>query len=616
VIIHQELRGAVIPLPFQATANRIFFRLRAPVIPGEVRRTERWLASARVFLAISALVTLWMDPTELNGSPWAYPILGLYIVHGVVVMLLLRFRKESTPSFRLLVHASDIVWPVIIILFATGQGGPFLLFFVFVLGAAAYRWGLWETFGTAVASVILLWMESLAIEHGVAVRIDEILTSHGLYPMHLRLEPKHLFMLSAYLLVMGLLLGYLAEQQKRLRAERAIIARVLGRARVEAGLTGTLQDILGELLTMYSAPRAMIASQETNKYKVFVGDLKTVPGGLGQLHWLESSPTDRETYLYESEADASLVMRNADDPQVVALDRNGVRLRQPFPPSLIALMKTHKFQSLLVVSFIFAREWWGRIFIFDPVLGGDHEEELRFIQELVRQVGPAVYNVYLLRRLRQRAGALERSRVARELHDGAVQSLIAMEMQVDVVRRQAADHSSPVTPELRRIQDLLREEVLKLRELMQQMKSLDVDSSNFLRFLEDTVERFQRETGISARFVSDLEEIHMPQRVCRELVRIVQEALVNVRKHSTAREVLVRVSATGSHWFVTIEDNGRGFPFAGRFSQADLEEMGRGPVVIRERVRLIEGELTIESNPGRGTRVEVGVPQRREAAYG
>jgi signal transduction histidine kinase len=597
----------------------MFSRLRAPIIPGEVRRIERWLASARVFLAISALVALWMDPSELSYSIWAYGILGLYIVHGVVVMLLLKFRKESTPSFRFMVHASDIVWPVLVILFASGQGGPFLLFFVFVLGASAYRWGLWETFGTALATVILLWVESFAIQHKVPDWLDGVLSRHGMYPLAVRssqFEPKHLFMLSAYLLVMGLLLGYLAEQQKRLRAERAIIARVLGRVRVEAGLTGTLQDILGELLNMYGAPHSMIASQETNKYRVFVGDLKTVPGGLGQLSWLESLPTDRETYLYESPADASLLVRNGDNHQVISLDRNGQRLRQSNAESFVPLVKQYSFTSLLAVSFLFGQEWWGRIFLFDPVLSGDREEELRFVQELVRQVGPAVYNVYLLRRLRQRAGAVERARVARELHDGAVQSLIAMEMQVDVVRRQSAAQSLPVTAELGRIQGLLREEVLKLRELMQQLKSLEVDSSNFLRFLEDTVERFQRETGIGTRFVSEVDEVHMSQRVCRELVRIVQEALVNVRKHSGAREALVRFGVDASNWLLVIEDNGRGFPFAGRFSQADLEEMGKGPMVIRERVRLIEGELTIESNPGRGARLEVRVPQRRDVAYG
>jgi signal transduction histidine kinase len=272
----------------------------------------------------------------------------------------------------------------------------------------------------------------------------------------------------------------------------------------------------------------------------------------------------------------------------------------------------YSFDSLMTVSFLFGQEWWGRIYLLDPVIGGDREEELRFLQELVRQVGPAVYNVYLLRRLRQRAGAVERARVARELHDGAVQSLIAMEMNVDVVRRQSAAQSNPITYELARIQGLLHEEVLKLRELMQQMKSLEVDSGTFVRFLADAVERFQRETGIGARFVSELEEVHMPPRVCRELARIVQEGLVNVRKHSGARESLVRLSEDEHSWLLTIEDNGRGFEFSGRRSHRELEEAGKGPTVILERLRLIGGELTIESNPGRGARLEIKVPKDRE----
>ena len=150
-----------------------------------------------------------------------------------------------------------------------------------------------------------------------------------------------------------------------------------------------------------------------------------------------------------------------------------------------------------------ADEWRGRIFLFNPSWRGEKQEELRFLLDLVHQVGPAVYNVYLLHRLRRRAGAAERARFARELHDGAVQSLIAVEMQVDVIRRQA-EAAKPIGGELGRIQGLLREEVLKLRELMQQMKAIDVDSQRLLGVLNDTVERFQRETGISARFVTDL----------------------------------------------------------------------------------------------------------------
>ena len=134
-------------------------------------------------------------------------------------------------------------------------------------------------------------------------------------------------------------------------------------------------------------------------------------------------------------------------------------------------------------------------------------------------------------------------------------------MQVDVLRRQATSKPEQIPEELSRVQGLLREEVLKLRELMQQMKSLDVDSKRLLSPLSDTVERFQRETGIAARFVSDVGDLDMPQQVCRELTRIVQEGLVNVRKHSRAQQVLVRLSAPDGKWKMVIEDNGTGFPF-------------------------------------------------------
>jgi len=591
--------------------------------PGEIRRTEVWLATARVLLAVSALVAIRIDP-EARYSLWAYGLLAFYIAQGVVILMFLRKRQESTPSFRLLVHSADVIWPGLISIFATGQSNPFFLFFVFVLAGAAYRWGLWETVGTAVAAVLLLWMESFTLIHLHLVgSVNSFLSHHNLHlpPIQVsntEFEPNQLFMLSVSLLVLGFLLGYLAEQQKQLRAEKAVIARTIGKARVEAGLTGTIQEIAGELLSMYGAKQLLIASQETSNYRVFVGELRRMDGDTS-FRWLDPSSSDRETYLYESPAATCYARRgnrDAADFSLLGLDREGGRVRDLTPEFLGPLAKRYDFRSLMTVSFAFGREWSGRVILLDPSLTGDTEEELRFLEELVRQVGPAVYNVLLLRRLRLRAGAVERARFARELHDGAVQSLIAVEMQVDVLRRQSPGRPGLVTEELGRIQGLLREEVLKLRELMQQMKTLDVDSKKLLGLISDTVERFQRETGISARFLSDLDELNMPQPVCRELARIVQEALVNVRKHSRARQVLVRMGSRNGSWHVSIEDDGRGFPFTGRISQAELDTLGKGPLVIKERVRLIEGELTIESYPGQGSRLEITVPQRRQATYG
>jgi signal transduction histidine kinase len=111
-------------------------------------------------------------------------------------------------------------------------------------------------------------------------------------------------------------------------------------------------------------------------------------------------------------------------------------------------------------------------------------------------------------------------------------------------------------------------------------------------------------------------ELSLPEPICRELARIAQEALVNVRKHSGAKQVVVQLLETNGLWELIIEDDGVGFPFSGRVSQIELDSAGRAPAIIRERVRLIQGELTIDSKPGRGARIEVRVPELQAALSG
>jgi len=590
------------------------WRLRIPPDPGETRRIERWLATARVFLAVSTLVAIRMDPTELGNSWAAYGLFVFYLANGILILMLLKRRQQSTAGFRLLVHAGDVVWPALISIFAEGPRAPFYLFFFFVLAAAAYRWGLWETLATAAAEVALLWIESFVLIH----RWFKPMGPLGVLGLRVNLpefEPERLFMLSVYLLVMGLLLGYLAEQQKHLRAEKAVLTGTLSQVRVEAGLTRTIEQIFHEAMSMYGASRVVVASQEAHSQRVFVGELEKASGRVqSEFHWLDSGPRDAKTYLDDFPGDVCYAAIDGDRWRTLALDEGGHAVAVDNLAPLSQLRQVQAFDSLVTVAFLFGSEWRGRVFLFNPSWRGEKQEELRFLLDLVHQVGPAVYNVYLLHRLRRRAGAAERARFARELHDGAVQSLIAVEMQVDVLRRQA-DAGKPIGSELGRIQGLLREEVLKLRELMQQMKAIDVDAQRLLGVLNDTVERFQRETGISARFVTDLEDLDMPQRVCREILRIVQEGLVNVRKHSGARHALVRLGANPEKWSLTLEDDGRGFSFGGRYNQDQLEEAGKGPMIIKERVRLIAGQLTVESNPGQGTRLEISVPRNGEVPH-
>ncbi len=280
------------------TKHRLPGASKAPADPGETRRIERWLATARVFLAVSALVAIRMDPTQLGQFPgglWAARALPHPWRPGADAAAA---EKESTAAFRILVHAADIVWPALISVFGDGPRSPFFLFFVFVLAASAYRWGLWETLGTAAAEVVLLWVESFVLLHVWATRGGS-LPGHvfsGLQINVTAFEPKQLFMLSVYLLVMGLLLGYLAEQQKHLRGEKAAVTRILAKVRVEAGLTGTLQQICSEILNTCGAERVLVASQEIHSHRMFLGELHNGDGKSSEFVWQDSSPRDAKNY--------------------------------------------------------------------------------------------------------------------------------------------------------------------------------------------------------------------------------------------------------------------------------------------------------------------------------
>ena len=211
-------------------------------------------------------------------------------------------------------------------------------------------------------------------------------------------------------------------------------------------------------------------------------------------------------------------------------------------------------------------------------------------------------------RLRSRVGTMERARVARELHDGTIQSLVAVEMEMDILRRRAERDGASLAGELSRIQGLLRDEVLDLRDTMQRLKPLDIPPTRLVGFLDATVARFARDAGIQAHFDCSVEDVDLPSDVCREIARIVQEALHNVRKHSGAGNVVVRLERKGSGWRLAVDDDGDGFPFSGRLTHGELEASRKGPVVIKERVRALGGELSIVTAPGGGARLEIDLP--------
>ena len=563
-------------------------------------RGERALALARAFIAVSALVALyvWRD-ASVARTDLARVVLPAYVVIALVTLIQVQVKRQISMVHAVVLHIVDL--GIAAAATAPAQGGvssPFFVLLLFTLLSAAYRWGFAETVVTACAAVVLLIVSAVATSAHPATLSSFLAIA----------EPERLMMRSSFLLVSGALVGYIAQSEKRLRSEAMLIGSFVGHADAR-GLKKTLTALLDAALNVFEAQRAVLIIHERASDQVFQWEATLGNGPLSA----RCTQLDREqlpTFLFAPAVSAAhVVRRDADRFDIIAIDREGNRLARPSAAfAQRCLAAVGPFRALIAASVDFGDEWSGRLFLGDPVVGMRRLSTLEFIQRLLRQVAPAAHNVFLMHRLRTMAGQLERARLARELHDGVIQSVTGVEMQIEALSLGLAKTWPPVVKELKRLDGILRQEVAKLRDKMYLMRPIDVGPDQLVAALDEFVQRFQRETGITAHFVSQLDRVALAPRACREVAQILSEALINVRRHSGARNVFVRLDTEERACRLSIDDDGCGFPFAGRLTQADLERARKGPSMIRERVRLIGGELTIESDPGHGTRLEIAVP--------
>jgi signal transduction histidine kinase len=567
---------------------RYLTRLNVPSAEADSRRVEMLLAVARVLFAFLALVAVALDPPQpveyLHAVNRAILVWIAYsaAVLGCIVGLGIR------PAAVMALHIADIAWPALIMAVSHGVSVPFVAIYCLALVAAAFRWGFPAAVATAIAGGLILEIEGLVLGD----------SGGGVF------EHGRLLARCGYLLILGFLIGILGENEKERRAEAAVISRMANAPRFEQSLRSVLQAAFNEYIRLFRPSHLCIAAQEMATGKVY---LLQEPGNLqpeALPYVKELLGDERSAALLPDLPDAFLCRRMPSSSHLMVPE--GRSLNCAFP----ALPWTNgKSQTLLGATASLGKEWRLRLMLADARVGRFPRKELAFARLLFGHAATAIYGVYLVRRLRARAGALERARVARELHDGAIQSLVSTELRADLLRRRAELDSPSIAREIGTLQQLLRDQVFELRELMRQLKPMEIEPNRLFEHLSVWVERFRRESGINARFVPLEEEVQLSPHACREVLLILQEALVNIRKHAQATDVLATLGRSNREWLLEISDNGIGFGFEGKLAGAELMKSAKGPAVIKERVANLGGELAIESNPSQGSRLTIKIPQ-------
>ncbi|MBN1139113.1 MAG: PDZ domain-containing protein [Anaerolineae bacterium] len=246
----------------------------------------------------------------------------------------------------------------------------------------------------------------------------------------------------------------------------------------------------------------------------------------------------------------------------------------------------------------------------------------RILHTLARQAETTLSNVLLVERLRRQLDEIremqhrllrsreeERARLARDLHDGPIQTLVGLNLQLGLLLAewsQVRGHTTPAGEVMTAMRAEVRGLLSELRQVCAELRPPMLDTFGLGAALRALAEEWSAQHGVAARLdlPSDVELRSLPEDVAVNFYRVAQEALANIARHASAQQATIRLIWQATRLTLVVHDDGQGFivPAAVR----DLASQGHfGLAGMQERANLVSGDWTLESSPGWGTTVRL-----------
>ena len=551
-------------------------------LAAERRHLERQITYARPILMVLALVDLLERPPTERGEHavlfiTAYLSVSLLLaaiqnLHWIgEIRLPLAFDLAALAAFLLLTQSVVAFW----------------FLYLFSALAVGIRWRM-------RSSVILAGVVTFALLLRTA--------AHG------PLAWENVFSwiaLSTGTFAAGVGASFLGSRQRRHVAEQEFLAQIAGLLEVERGMAESLRLVLNDVVSAFDCEEAILAFRDSELDRIFVWRLRA--GDQSRLS-PENLPVTRSDGFLLDHPNASVCWNQLEGAgDGFGWNRNDGRPLKDLPRLPGPMRQELGWKSVLAVTLDLASHPTGRI-----MLGNSRRrllrQDLQWLERIVRHLGPPLQNLFMLRHIRAHAIEGERSRISRDIHDGILQTLLSVDIQLDVLRRKVPAAPEQAVGGLTSLQHTVRSETEELRRMFTDMRPLRVQSADLVDLMQGFAERFRNESTLALDLLIDSAELQLPDRICRDLFQIYRESLHNVKKHAHASHVVVKLWQNESQVVLVVDDNGEGFSFAGRFTGDELDRLRLGPISIKERARSVGGVLTVESTPGHGSRLTVEVP--------
>jgi len=560
-------------------------------------RTERQISFARLTLAGFSLLAMLLDSDEVgHHADTVYPLVVGFVVYSFVVVLLVPRATLYLSRLQIVTHAIDIVGFSAFIYLTEGATSLFYVYFVFTLVAATLRWQWRGTLVTAAFTLVAFFgfaLLNVQMQHDPGFDLGRLVIG------------------IVYLAIVAWLLAFLGIHEARLRREvgqLAIWSRDVG-----------LDDALG-------APRSRWLARAANtmgvRRVVFAWEDEEEP-------WLQIALwEDGHTALSRAAPDefSPLVAPDLEDAVFMCADARGgpaaVTLygtedhlqRRRGPPIHRAF--ADKFEMGTVISApVGAEAGTARLFFLDrPRISSD---DLALANIVAGGVTLLTVDSHLRLRVRESAVFEERVRLARDLHDGVLQSLAGAALQLETARRLLADDPPAARKIIENVQGFLAQEQRDLRRFVDALRPERVReraTTDLRRRLVEVRDRVSGQWGLDVEVLLEegLEQESGTTSIsaddlASDIALIVREGLVNSARHAEGTRAWATVRYTSDTVEIVLGDDGHGFAFLGRLDRAALRDLEMGPRSLMQRVEARGGTLTVDSS-ARGSRIEIILP--------
>ncbi|HUR79517.1 MAG TPA: sensor histidine kinase [Thermoanaerobaculia bacterium] len=541
-------------------------------------RAERLVAAGRLVLAGAAYGAIYFDPLgPARYVRLTYTLLAAYCAYALVLTLWTLASSTTTHRAQLATHWGDMVFFGAINYMTFGPTTPFFVFFVFSIICAMLRFGRRGTIITAAVAVAVFMASS-------AGHLSEA-----------HFELNRFIIRVTYLFVLASMLIYLSDYQERIQDDLQRIARWPRSARRD--LDSMVGELMAEAAAIFAAKRVILAYRHLSTRAAWMATMHN-----GTLLRCEKLPAEDVNLLLEqdegtyfSSAAYPAARLDFDDSASIQRARRPADIEQRFG-----------IQRMVATSFKgeFVR---GRLLLLDgapPLL-----EEVNLARIAGTVVAGRLDHHHAAQQLQRGAAAEERVRVGRDLHDSVLQSLTGVALQLRTLPKLMTHDRDTAESRLAEVEQVIASTQKELRWFIDELRPdrRTRDGEALGERLASLAQRFRDQWGLEVQNdVADVVHL-LPAGLRYEVYAIVNEAVANAAKHASAKHVAVAVDVDDGEVSIDVADDGKGFPFHGRYDLPSLIAGQRGPVTLKERVSSCGGSMIIDSSD-RGARLEVRIP--------